>query len=110
MQRIKKPKREDHIDVGWLRQTENKHQLRKYVEEQEITGENNWVDIKQRLTKAANNYIPKKKQNIRNNWMTDEIIKLMNHRRNENDQRPVKELTKLRRQYAESAEKLKLEK
>ena len=42
MQRIKEPKKEDRIDVGWLRQTENKHQFRKYVEEQEITGENTW--------------------------------------------------------------------
>ena len=63
------------------------------MEEQEITSENTWVDIKQKLTKAANNCIPKKKRNKRNNWMTDEIIELMNQRRSENDQRAVKELT-----------------
>ena len=62
MQRIKKPKREDRIDVGWLRQTEYKHQFRKYVEEQEVTGETTWVDTKQRLTKVANNCIPKKNE------------------------------------------------
>ena len=96
MQRIKKPKREDRIDVGWLRQTENKHQFRKYVEEQEITGENTWVStpIKQRLKIAANNCIPNKKRNKKKNWITDEITELMNQRRNENDQRAVNELTK----------------
>ena len=107
MQRIKKQKREDRIDVGWLRQTENELQFRKFVEEQKITGENTWVDMKQRLTKAANDCIPKKKRNKKNNWMTDEIFELMNQRRNEKDQRAVKELTKT---YAEIAAKQKMKK
>ena len=109
MQRIKKPKREDRIDVGRLRQTENKHQFRKYVEEQEITGENTWVDLKQRLTKAANNCRPKKKRNKRNNWMTDETIELLNQRRNENDQRAVKELTKTIRRRCREAKDEEIE-
>ena len=39
--------------------------------------------------------------------MTDEIIELMNQRRNENDQRAVKELTW---HYSESAAKQKMKK
>ena len=74
-----------------------------------MTGDNTWVDIKQRLTKAANNCISKKKRNKRNNWMIDEIIELMNQRRNENDQGARKELTKKIRRKCREAKDEKIE-
>ena len=83
-------------DREWLKDENNKRIFREDTITE--TNEFTWTEISDRIKKGAAKVMPKQKRERGQNWMTDEMLELMDVRRKEKNKEKIKDMTRQIRQ------------
>jgi len=97
--KMAKPKRYTKMaqtDREWLKDENNKRIFREATITE--TNEFTWTEISDRIQKGAAKVMPKQKRERGQNWMTDEMLELMDVRRKEKNKKKIKDITRKIRQ------------